>query len=129
MRREHFIALALHRRILLHARRDPQKVRTIAQRNVLISRTIVRGQRNLLILRTWESAISRGDLILLSDLCLREDAYGIEARKISPFAGVLSQGERLSILMEARSQWDSLSLVRGKVNSLNVDDERNADHD
>lgn len=107
-RREDFIAYALHKRIFLHAQRDPQKVRSTVLRNLRKAHLTVRGKRNHEILDTWESAACRGDLVLLQDLCLREDEYGIEVRQLGPFAGVLSLGERRQVLADAHSTWNQI---------------------
>lgn len=117
-RREEFISLALHTRILEHARYDLPRVRRIALCNLRRAHHMVRGHYNHQILNHWEEAVCRDDLALLRNLCLREDEYGIDARQLGPFAGVLSPGERLEVLEQARLVW-RMSVAHAKIRPLN----------
>lgn len=120
LRREELVSLLLHMRVLQHAEDDLFRVRTIARFNLRRARHMVRGGYSHHLLNRWEEALDRNDLDLLRNLCLREDAYGIDARQLGPFAGVLSPGERLEVLEQARLVWRR-SVAHAKVRPLNND--------
>lgn len=100
MRREERVQLELHREIVRKLRRDPAAVTRVMSENLRRSRARLRSPQALGWLDRWESLVgaSVGEL---AEMCMREDELGVDMRQVSPFAGALSQPERLAAIGRA----------------------------
>ncbi len=95
-------ALALHRVVAEKFEADPEWVRSIARRNLRLQQR-VHGVRSAEYIDAWSALIDGPDVDLASALIdLSEDGRAL--RQASPFAGVLDQEERLTILAETRTR-------------------------
>ncbi len=99
-RREQRVQLALHRTLLGKLIDDHDVVRALAVRNVAKSRSVVRGDEAHSWLDEWEALLD-GPPGPLVDVLLGEDEHSIDLRQVSPFAGVLSERERLAATRNA----------------------------
>jgi hypothetical protein len=100
-RPEERVQLELHRAVVRRLRADPDAVRAKARANLDTVRRNVTGPRAHEWVNDWAMALD-GPLPALIDLCLRQDERGVDLRQVSPFAGVLSQDERLAAIREGR---------------------------
>lgn len=102
LRREEALNLALHREIAKKLIDTPDEVRTVARRNIPKIRQNVSGAGPVGLVNEWEQLISGPVNVLLSAM-LDESRHGSELRQNTPFAGVLSQDERLSVIRGSRA--------------------------
>jgi len=104
-RREDLIKLELHRTVVQHFQRDPERVLEIARENNKKIRnyyeTATWGNAGIMWVDEWDKALS-GDAKKFIYTCLREDELGNDLRQVSPFAGVLSDDERWAAIHRAR---------------------------
>ncbi|MCL2595252.1 MAG: hypothetical protein FWD83_07010 [Promicromonosporaceae bacterium] len=105
MQRSDRIKLEYHRAIVDHLRIDHRRVRSIGLDNVIKMRQQYErdgwGQSGTVWLDEWEQLLNE-PLDQLIDGCLRADEHGNDMRQVSPFAGVISQDERLAAIRRAR---------------------------
>jgi transcriptional regulator with XRE-family HTH domain len=101
-RREERVSLELHRAVVRRLRTDSQGVREVARANLPLLRQNVRGEQAHGWLDEWERALD-GSTEGLVHLCLRQDERGVDMRQVSPFAGVLSDAERIAAIRCARA--------------------------
>lgn len=89
--REERRSLELHRVIALHLARDPVRVLSQARRNLttMLARSGPASQQ----LREWEVLLDRPLPALLA-LLTDAEPWARELRHVTPFAGILSAGER-----------------------------------
>ncbi len=87
--------LALHGRVLEHLLRDPERVRAAARRNLPVIRAANPDAKPWL--DEWERLVD-GPLHALGSALISTDEHAHAFRQNSPFAGVLSQEERLEAL-------------------------------
>ncbi len=92
-------SLALHGRVLDHLLRDPDGVRARARRNLVVIRRA--NPEAAPWLDEWERLVN-GPLHELGAMLISTDDHACALRQSSPFAGVLSQEERLVALRGAR---------------------------
>jgi transcriptional regulator with XRE-family HTH domain len=100
-RREERVSLEMHRAVARRLRTDGAAVREKARANLPQVRSSVRGSQAQAWVREWGEALDgpTGDLV---DLLVRQDEHGIDMRQASPFAGVLSDEERVAAIRRAR---------------------------
>jgi len=100
-RREVAVQLELHKALLaklIHV----DDVRELARRNIAKSRKVVRGSQAQTWLDEWERLLD-GRSIELVDVFLGTDERSIDLRQVSPFAGALSDDERLAAIRKGRA--------------------------
>lgn len=100
-RPEERVQFELHRVVARRLRTDPGPVLDKARANLEAVRRGVSGPRAHEWVNDWAMALD-GPVDQLISLCLRQDEYGIEMRQVSPFAGVLTQDERLAAIHAGR---------------------------
>jgi len=104
-RLEDRIKLELHRTVVEHYKRDPQRVLNIARKNNQEMRhyyaTKSWGKAGMRWVDEWDRVLngSADDFIFA---CLREDELGYDLRQVGPFLGVISNDERLAAIERAR---------------------------
>lgn len=101
--REERTSWQIHRAVAEKLRRSPssrEAILGLARTNLDRAREIVRGPQAHAWLDQWQEALD-GPVRALIDLMLREDAEGIDLRQVSPFAGALTQEERLQAIRRA----------------------------
>jgi plasmid stability protein len=100
-RPENRVQLELHKAVLGKLLGDLGPAREIAHRNVQRMRTTVRGDQAQGWLDEWEQMITDPGPRLV-EVFVGGDEHSIDLRQVSPFAGVLSQPERLAAIKRAR---------------------------
>ncbi|WP_248762090.1 hypothetical protein [Pseudarthrobacter sp. SSS035] len=100
-RREERVSYELHRAVAEKVREDPQPVLSKARTNLqkMASRAGDAHARGWVA--EWTALVNGADLNRLVDAMLRPDERGIDLRQMTPFAGVLSQKERLVAIHKA----------------------------
>lgn len=100
-RREERVSYELHRAVAEKVIEDPQQVLSQARSNLqkMLART--RGAHAAGWIHEWEALVS-GDIPHLVEVMLRPDERSIDLRQMSPFAGVLTQEERLVAIHKAQ---------------------------
>jgi hypothetical protein len=101
-RPENRVQVELHRTLLAKLLGDLGPVRDIARRNIAKMRKSVRGPQAQEWLDEWTELIEDPGPRLI-DVFLNGDEHSIDLRQVSPFAGVLTQEERLAAIERARS--------------------------
>ena len=81
---------------------DLGEVRELADRNIERMRARAHGTQAQDWLDEWSGLVD-GPPARLIDVFLGEDEHSIDLRQMSPFAGVLSDKERLAAIRRARS--------------------------
>jgi hypothetical protein len=81
---------------------DYDGVRALAIRNLTKSRKVVRGDQALRWLEDWRALLD-GPPGPLIEVLLGHDEHSIDLRQVSPFAGALSDSERLAAIDRAGS--------------------------
>jgi hypothetical protein len=99
-RPEERVQLELHRALLGKLIADYDEARTIVRRNLARSRSMVRGDLERGWVDEW-SELLEGPPERMVDVFLGEDEHSIDLRQVSPFAGVLSEQERLAAIGRA----------------------------
>jgi len=100
-RREDRVSYELHRAVAEKVLEDPQTVLSKARSNLQRMRARTRDAYASGWVREWESLVT-GDVTALVAGMLRPDERGIDLRQMTPFAGVLSQEERLVAIHKAQ---------------------------
>lgn len=98
---ENRVQLELHRTLLGKLLIGFGPAREVARRNLSRMRTSVRGAQAQRWLDEWAELIEHPDSRLV-DVFLGDDEHSIDLRQVSPFAGVLTQDERLAAIERAR---------------------------
>jgi transcriptional regulator with XRE-family HTH domain len=89
----------LHRRLSTHLTRPGyEQWRPVMERNLGRLRSAVQGQPHMRNLDRWESLLARDDIPGLHRALTGLDRDSIEMRELSPFSGLLPDGERLEVL-------------------------------
>lgn len=99
-RREDRVSLELHREISRKLIDDPTPVLAVVPDNVRKMRTVAHGIRAQGWLDDWER-LAMGSLGELIEAMLGSTAWSRDLRQNSPFAGVLSQEERIRAIQRA----------------------------
>ena len=99
--REERVQLELHRAMLGKLISDFDGMRTLARRNIATSRQMVRGDQAQGWLDEWATLVD-GPPQRLVEVFLGEDEHSIDLRQVSPFAGALSEAERVAAIRQAR---------------------------
>ncbi len=71
--------------------------------NVPKLRDTVRGPLAHEWIDQWEGALRKGSVSELIELCLSPGERGIDLRQVGPFAGVLTDKERMAAIRRARN--------------------------
>ena len=100
-RREVQLNLAMHRAIAKKLLDRPQETTARALTNIPKIRANVRGPRPESLVDEWETLL-RGPIGPLLSAMLDESSHGIDLRQNTPFAGTLTQDERLAIIAGPR---------------------------
>lgn len=103
MRSEQRVQLELHRALLAKLIGDLGPLRERAQHNLERMRMQVRGTQAQEWLDEWEALID-GPPERLIEVFLGQDERSIDLRQVSPFAGALSNEERLAAIRRARAR-------------------------
>jgi hypothetical protein len=99
-RREERVQVELHRALLGKLITDVDRMRKVAHRNLAKSRSVVRGEQARGWLDEWDALVD-GPPERLVEVFLGEDEHSIDLRQVSPFAGALSDKERLTAIRRA----------------------------
>ncbi|HYT89089.1 MAG TPA: hypothetical protein VEL76_10305 [Gemmataceae bacterium] len=99
-RREERVQIELHRVLLGKLISDFGGMRKLAHRNIAKSRPLVRGDQARAWLDEW-AALVDGPPERLVEVFLGDDEYSIDLRQVSPFAGALSEKERMTAIQRA----------------------------
>lgn len=100
-RREDRVTLELHRAVAHKLIADPAPVLLRAAANIDTLRSRVRGNEAQLWVDEWESLIADRAIGAIVDISLGTDPWSINMRQTSPFAGILTEQERLAALEKA----------------------------
>ncbi|MDQ0634398.1 hypothetical protein QFZ40_002307 [Arthrobacter pascens] len=100
-RREERVSYELHRAVADKVAEDPQAVLSKARTNLRKLSTRVRDAYARGWVAEWEKLITVGDVQKLCEVMLSPDGRGIDLRQMTPFAGVLSQDERMVAIHKA----------------------------
>lgn len=100
-RREERVSYELHRAVAEKVIEDPQPVLSQARDNLQKMLAKTRDEYSSGWVHEWESLVG-GDVVTLVERMLRPDVRGIDLRQMSPFAGVLTQDERLVAIHKAQ---------------------------
>jgi hypothetical protein len=100
-RREERVSYEMHRVVAGKVTEDPKPVLAKARENLQKMKARSRGAQATGWVQEWERLIS-GDVSKLIEVMLRPDERGIDLRQMTPFAGVLSQEERLVAIHKAQ---------------------------
>lgn len=111
-RREDRVTYELHRAVAKKLVDDPERVLEVVPANIAMLRQQVRGDLAQRWLDQWEAA-SIGAVWELIRLMLGEDSNSKDLRQTSPFAGVLTQQERVVAIARASGR----SVRNAPVNS------------
>ena len=95
------VQLELHRTLLVKLLGDLGPAREVAERNIERMRTSVRGSQAHGWLDEWQRLLAEPGPELI-DAFLGEDEHSADLRQVSPFAGLLTQKERLAAIERAR---------------------------
>ena len=102
-RREERTSWQLHRAVAGRLRmRDRERILATARTNLVVLRGNVRGPQAHAWLDRWQVALD-GPTADLIALMLSNEPEGVDLRQVSPFAGVLTQDERLATLYRGPS--------------------------
>lgn len=100
-RREERVSYELHRAVAEKVIEDPQPVLSKARNNLQKMLAKTRDAYSVGWVLEWQTLVS-GDVTKLVEVMLRPDERGIDLRQMTPFAGVLSQEERLVAIHKAQ---------------------------
>jgi len=100
-RREERVSYELHRAVAEKIVEDPQPVLRKARINLQRMSSRVRDAYAQDWVAEWDALINGGDINRIVGAMLRADERGIDLRQMTPFAGVLSQEERLVAIHKA----------------------------
>lgn len=100
-RREERVSYELHRAVAEKVREDPQSVLSKARTNLQRMASRTRDAYAQGWVAEWNTLVNSGDINRLVEGMLRPDERGIDLRQMTPFAGVLSQEERLVAIHKA----------------------------
>lgn len=100
-RREERVSYELHRSVAEKIAADPRPVLEKARENLRKAHARVRSDYAAGWVSEWESLVN-GSVTDLVAAMLRPDSHSIDLRQMTPFAGVLSQDERLIAIAKAR---------------------------
>lgn len=100
-RREERVSYELHLAVAQKVREDPQPVLSKARTNLQRMASRTRGAHAHGWVAEWNTLVNGGDINRLVESMLGTDERGIDLRQMTPFAGVLSQEERLVAIHKA----------------------------
>lgn len=114
-RRSEQRSLWLHRAIVGHLVKEPDRVVSIARAN--IERWRRERDLNDSLNHAYDewSAILDAGVEAITRACLSEDEKSIDLRQSNPFPGVLSEEERASVLASFNAHWRQMEQAAGKT--------------
>lgn len=99
-------SLYLHKAVLDELRKDWEKCSTIAYENIERWKENHRSDgMSAKYLDEWKTILDIGNFQKLSKVLTGLDEYSCDLRQNSPFAGILSNEQRLAVLEEFRKYW------------------------
>lgn len=101
LRREERVSYELHRAVAEKITEDPQSVLSKARTNLERMASRTRDAYANGWVTEWNTLVNGGDINRLVASMLGPDERGIDLRQMTPFAGVLSQEERLVAIHKA----------------------------
>lgn len=101
-RREDRVALELHKAIAKKLIDDPQRTLATVPANLRRLEKRVQGEAMHLVLQRWEQLTSSQTIGPLIDAMLGDSSFSRTMRQTSPFAGVLTEEERLDAIHKAQ---------------------------
>ena len=101
LRREDRVSYELHRAVAAKVAVDPEPVLRKARTNLLRMTSRTHDSYAQGWVAEWDELVNGGDISRLVETMLRPDERGIDLRQMTPFAGVLSQEERLVAIHKA----------------------------
>jgi hypothetical protein len=103
-RPEERVQLELHRALLAKlVTAGLSEVRPLALANLARAREVVRGRQAKSWLDEWQDILANSPERLV-EVLLGTDEHSIDLRQVSPFAGTLSEEERMAAIRRARSR-------------------------
>ncbi|MDQ0261375.1 helix-turn-helix domain-containing protein [Sinomonas atrocyanea] len=99
-RREQRVSWEIHRAIADRIRQDPRPVLEVALKNLDRMKAKRRDEYARGWVEEWESLV-RGDVSALIERMLGTDERAIDLRQMTPFAGAVSQADRLVAIHKA----------------------------
>jgi hypothetical protein len=103
-RPEELVQLELHRALLAKlVTAGLRKLRPLALANLARAREVVRGRQAKSWLDEWQDILANSPERLV-EVLLGTDEHSIDLRQVSPFAGALSEDERMAAIRRARSR-------------------------
>lgn len=105
-RRTDQFSFELGKLVLQYAERDFEHVTSVGKKNLPSVRARVRGEYYQRILDHW--LMTMDNIEDMRELMLRTDSYGIDARKVMPFIGIITKEEREQALARARQLMDEV---------------------
>lgn len=100
-RREDRVSYELHRAVAEKIREDPEPILDKARTNLQKMASRRRDAYSEGWVEEWSTLVNDGDLRRLVEGMLRPDERGNDLRQMTPFAGVLSEEERLVAIHKA----------------------------
>lgn len=100
-RREERVSYELHLAVAQKIRENPQPVLSKARTNLQRMASRTRNAYAHGWVAEWTTLVNGGDMNRLMESMLGPDERGIDLRQMTPFAGVLSQEERLVAIHKA----------------------------
>jgi hypothetical protein len=97
MRRENLKSIALHKAVVVKLRENPEFVLQKANSNLLKTEKKVTGKSGASWIYDWKNALN-GSVENLVKFMLDTSEYANSLRQVSPFAGVLSNKERMTAI-------------------------------
>ncbi|MDQ1732172.1 MAG: hypothetical protein QOK10_2331 [Pseudonocardiales bacterium] len=96
------VQLELHRRIIPKLLQDPESIRAIARRNLEQARSRRQSPMSQEWIDEWQRLIDGPDSELIQML-IKPGEHAIDMRQMSPFAGALSDAERMEAIVTGRA--------------------------
>lgn len=97
MLKKHRLHLELHRQVVKHLTREPEHVLAVGRSNLSNLRNNVVGDLGRTWVTEWERLLE-GPLDDIVFACTSEDEKYVDLRQVTPFSGVLDEGERMQVL-------------------------------
>ena len=94
-------SLAIHRRIAARLLEDPDRTIKKARRNLALLRSADRGQ-SARLLDDWNDLLGRPTDEIVTAMLARTQ-HAIDLRQMTPFAGVITDAERIKALQSVKS--------------------------
>ena len=97
-------SLALHESVAFHLRQRPREVVRLAHENIALMRSVDTEQHSKVYFDEWQRLLD-GPTDVLIAVAVSTDQSSRDLRQCTPFAGVLSDDERLDVLRTSFEKW------------------------